>query len=175
MKKIIVLAFVFLLTFASSAFAHTGLESSTPSNGQVIEDELKEIILTFEGKIEQSSTFEVRNNSGEITSVEDISINEGQMTGTLSTALENGSYEIVWSIVGADGHPIEGNIPFTVEVDTAADPVEEVEDAETIATPSTDQMEQTEEVQSTSDVVTIIIIALIVVVVAAFFWLRRKK
>lgn len=177
MKKIIVLAFVFMLTFASNAFAHTGLESSTPSNGQVIQEELKDITLTFEGKIEQGSSFEVRSTDGATISVDNISINDGQMTGTLSNALENGDYEVIWNIVGADGHPIEGSIPFTVEVATATTPVDEdiVEDAETIAAPSTDQAEQVDEVQTTSDKITIVIIALIVVVVAAFFWLRRKN
>ncbi|TQR20071.1 copper resistance CopC family protein [Psychrobacillus vulpis] len=177
MKKIILIAFVFMLSFANSAFAHTGLESSSPANGEVIKEELSEITLTFEGKIEQSSTFELKNSNGESIPVENISINEGQMVGALSNPLENGNYEVVWSIIGADGHPIEGNIPFTVEVAAAETPVEDkvVEEENTVETPVTEQAKQAEEVQSSTNIVPIIVIALIAIIVGVFFWLRRKK
>jgi copper resistance protein C len=176
MKKIILVSFIFMFAFANSAWAHTGLESSNPESGQVVTEELNEISLIFEGKIEQSSTFELMNSNGESIPVENISVNENQLIGTLAIPLETDSYEIAWNIVGADGHPIEGTVPFTVEIaeaETTED--EEVEQAETIAAPNTDQVEQTEESQSSSSTIPIIVVALIVIIGGVFFWLRRKK
>ncbi|MEI4771225.1 copper resistance protein CopC [Psychrobacillus sp. FJAT-51614] len=176
MKKIILVSFIFMFAFANSAWAHTGLESSNPESGQVVTEELNEISLNFEGKIEQSSTFELLNSNGESIPVENISINENQMIGTLAMPLVTDSYEIAWMIVGADGHPIEGTIPFTVEISSAETTEdEEVEQAETIAAPSTDQIDETEEDESSSNIIPIIVIALIVIIGGVFFWLRRKK
>lgn len=55
---------LFLLSFTDNAFSHTELESSTPQNGEVIIEELQEIILNFEGKIENDSTFTLENATG---------------------------------------------------------------------------------------------------------------
>lgn len=176
MKKIIVIAFVFMFTFANSAFAHTGLEDSNPANGEVVTEQLNEITLTFEGKLEQSSTFELKSSTGETIPVDNITIDEEKLEGTLSTPLDNGNYEINWNIVGVDGHQIEGKIPFTVEVAASDKPAEDekIEQATPpTATPTT--VEQKEEVKSSSNVVPFVIIALIVIIGGLFFWLRRKK
>lgn len=178
MKKIIFIAFIFMFVFANSALAHTGLESSNPRNGEVITEELKEISLTFEGKLEQSSTFELKNANGESMPVENILVNETQLTGTLPDALENGEYEIHWSIVGADGHAIEGSIPFAVDVAAAETKVEDevVEQGSTVEAPVTVQAEQKEDVApSSSNVIPVIVIVLVIIIVGMFFWLRRKK
>ncbi|WP_391118651.1 copper resistance protein CopC [Psychrobacillus sp. L3] len=180
MKKIIFIAFVFMFTFANSAFAHTGLENSNPANGEVVTEQLSEIKLTFEGKLEQSSTFELKSSTGETIPVDNIIINEEKLEGTLSIPLDNGNYEINWNIVGVDGHQIEGNIPFTVEVPASSEtPMEgeKVEQANTTsapaATPTT--VEQKEEVKSSSNVVPFVVIGLIVIIGGLFIWLRRKK
>jgi LPXTG-motif cell wall-anchored protein len=180
MKKIIIIAFVFMFTFANSAFAHTGLENSSPANGEVVTNELSEITLTFEGKLEKSSTFYLKNSTGEKIPVDNITINEEKLTGTISTTLPNGSYEIDWNIVGADGHQIEGNVPFTLEVPTASEtPVEDekVEEANTTSAPAANPttVEQKEEVKSSSNVIPVVVIGLIIIIGGAFFLLRRKK
>ncbi|QFG01275.1 LPXTG cell wall anchor domain-containing protein [Psychrobacillus glaciei] len=176
MKKIIIIAFVFMFATANSAFAHTGLEDSNPANGEVVTEQLNEITLTFEGKLEQSSTFELKNSTGETIPVDNITIDEEKLAGTLSTPLDNGNYEINWNIVGVDGHQIEGDIPFTVEVAAS----EKQEDGEKIeqATPPTAKpttVEQTEEVKSSSNVVPFVVVGLIVIIGGVFLLLRRKK
>lgn len=167
-----------MFAFTNSAFAHTGLESSNPENGAVITEELNEITLTFEGKLEQSSTFELKTSTGESIPVENIAVNEVRLTGSLPNTLENGNYEVVWSIVGADGHPIEGSIPFTVEVATVETSVEDevvVEETSTEEVTTTEQVKDSEEVQSSSNMIPVVVIALIVIIGGVFFWLRRKK
>ena len=63
-KKLFLFTFILFLAFANSALAHTGLESYTPQNGDIVNEELKQITLTFEGKVEQGSTFELQNSTG---------------------------------------------------------------------------------------------------------------
>ncbi|MDI7742700.1 copper resistance protein CopC [Lysinibacillus fusiformis] len=187
MKKIILATFLFIFATSTSAFAHTHLGSSTPEDGQVVTEQLSEITLNFEGKIEQSSSFELNNTQGQNIPVEEISINEGVMTGTLANPLENGNYLVNYSIIGADGHLMEGEVSFSVnvpesevtsEVSNETDPVDQeaTEQAEQSNEQATSEpAEATESEEGTSPVIPVIIIVLLVVVIGAFFIMRRKK
>ena len=47
--------------------------------------------------------------------VEDITITDKQMVGNLEQSpLDHGDYQVLWNIIGADGHPIEGTFTFNV-------------------------------------------------------------
>ncbi len=48
-------------------------------------------------------------------------VQQKQLIGTLAAPLENGSYLIQWNIAGEDGHLIEGEISFKVEIDEVTD------------------------------------------------------
>ena len=184
MKKIILATFLFIFATSTNAFAHTHLGSSTPAEGEVVTEELREITLNFEGKIEQSSSFELSNTQGENIPVEEISVNEGIMTGTLANPLENGDYLVKYSIIGADGHLMEGEVSFSVNVpesatsseasnETKQDTAQEVEQNNEQAT--AEPAEEIESDEETSPVIPVMIIVLLVVVIGAFFVMRRKK
>ncbi|MBA2937091.1 copper resistance protein CopC [Paenibacillus sp. CGMCC 1.16610] len=100
--------------FTKPAFAHTGLESSTPKAGAEITEPLQEITLTFEGKLENLSTFKLFDSHKQEIKA-NVTLKEKLMTGKLSQPLSNGSYEVQWTIVGEDGHPIQGKYTFTVK------------------------------------------------------------
>ncbi len=195
-KKVSLFTFILLFTFVSAAFAHTGLKSSTPQNGEVINEELKQITLTFEGKIEQGSTFTVQNANGESIAVNNITITENVLSGDLSSPLENGEYTVDWSIIGADGHLIEDSFAFTVDVPIAETveeptgtetPVEEETETEVNTQTETnveenevDQAnpsENTEAAQNegNSYILPIIIGALIVIIIISFVFLAKRK
>ena len=36
------------------------------------------------------------------------------MVGNLEAPLDHGDYQVLWNIIGADGHPIEGTFTFNV-------------------------------------------------------------
>ena len=193
MKKLLLVMFIFMFTFATNAFAHTHLESSSPENGQVVTEELREISLTFGGEIEKLSTFELSNTEGQSIPVESITVGEEQMTGTLTNPLENGNYTVDWKIVGADGHPIEGEFTFSVNTSTSGsattsesgngenqqnssqDEAVHEHNEQTDDNIANEQIEEKDEGQSPSYLIPIIIIVLIVIVVGFFFGLRRKK
>lgn len=98
----------------SLASAHTALSSSNPEEGEVVQDELKEVTVQFETKIEEISTIKLKKDNQEIP-FKEVQVEEQQMIGLLQDTLPNGSYMIEWTIVGEDGHPISGEIPFMVK------------------------------------------------------------
>ncbi|MEH7334333.1 copper resistance CopC family protein [Neobacillus drentensis] len=114
MNKLIVLFFITFLLIPSIASAHTQLKASTPAEGGIISDELKEITLSFEEKIENLSTMKLLKDGTEIP-FNQVQIQGATMKGILPEPLENGSYHIQWNIAGNDGHPITGEINFQVQ------------------------------------------------------------
>lgn len=181
MKKILWMTIVFVLLFSNSALAHTGLESSTPAQGSTVTEKLNEITLTFLTKIEETSSFTLTNSSNEAMKIEGITVNDKIMTGNVTESLENGEYQINWKIIGADGHPIDGVIDFTLQapeevkaVEPATEPIDVVEPIES----STEEMETTveaEKVESSNSTVGIIIVLVIIVGLAAWWMSRRNK
>ncbi|MGG0179140.1 copper resistance CopC family protein [Gottfriedia acidiceleris] len=115
MKKALLFIMLLLFIFPSLASAHTTLESSNPSDGQVISEPLKQITLNFETPLEKLSTLKVFQD-GKDLEVKDISIENNRMVANLPKDLENGNYEIEWKIVGEDGHPITGDVEFKVQL-----------------------------------------------------------
>ncbi|WP_338452664.1 copper resistance protein CopC [Niallia oryzisoli] len=192
MKKILIATLIFIFAISTNAFAHTHLESSSPEDGQVVTEELREITLNFEGKIEQGSKFELSNTQGQSMPVENISINEGKMIGSLATPLENGEYLVNWTIIGADGHPVDGEFSFTVNV-SASETTPENENATTNQQNSSqdesvhehheqtddnianEQTEEKDEGKLPSYLIPVIIIVLIAIAAGVLFGFRRKK
>lgn len=193
MKRIVSVALVALLvmSFSTSAFAHSHLHGSNPADGDVVTESLNEIVLEFDGQIEEGSFIEVTTTEGEAVEVQDIIIGEGTLTGTVAEPLANDDYQVNWSIISADGHPLEGEFAFTVdaEVPEAAEEEESaeseaVEEEATEEPAETDAVEEEQPAESTdqvteeedSSISTIgIIIAVIVVILIFGFFLRKRK
>ncbi|MCM3668982.1 copper resistance protein CopC [Mesobacillus maritimus] len=187
MKKMFLFTILFFLAFVNSAFAHTGLKSSSPQNGELINEELKQIILTFETKVEQGSTFELQKLNGETISVENISLSENQMVGNFPNSLENGEYQVNWKIIGADGHPIEGEFSFSIDKPVTEEPAEEQVEPQEETQPQTEvEEEKIETVNEATDdknqqdktpsyVIPTIIGVLIVIVVGSFLLIMKRK
>jgi copper resistance protein C len=202
-KLFITILLVFSLN--GHAFAHTGLESSSPQNGETISEEIQQIILTFETKIEQTSTIQVKSADGTEVPVKDITITDKQMVGNLETPLVHGDYQVLWNIIGADGHPIEGTFTFSVnKPDTEEDsnleeentPSQSDNNTDVTDNSSTNQTEAGEETpeiisdpsgetqadasssqqgQLPSYLIPVIIGILAIVIAASFILMKRKK
>lgn len=114
MFKKIFIAILLVFSLNGHALAHTGLESSSPQNGETISEEIQQIILTFETKIEQTSTIQLKSADDTEIPVKNITITDKQMVGNLEAPLDQGDYHVLWNIIGADGHPIEGTFTFSV-------------------------------------------------------------
>ncbi|WHY01652.1 copper resistance CopC family protein [Neobacillus sp. DY30] len=124
LNKIALLSTLFFLIFGANVFAHSHLEYSTPKNGEIVTETLKAITLTFETKIEPTSSFVLLNEKNDSIPLSTISINGNQLIANVEANLMNGSYTIHWKIIGEDGHPLEGDIPFTIQMpENAASPI----------------------------------------------------
>jgi copper resistance protein C len=189
MFKKVLLSFLLLITFASTVSAHTGLESSFPKNSEVVTEHVQEIVLSFETKIEQGSTFQVSAGNGLVVPIQDVTLNEKQMKGTPEQPLDNGEYLVHWEIIGADGHPIEGEFTFNVEVEQTEElkeePIEkpvdedkELEDHPNSTPPSSNEQTETENQEKSlpTSILVLILVLLIGILVWVFLmFFRRNK
>ena len=196
LKKIILFLFCTLLIVPSFVSAHTSLSSSNPSEGQVVTENLEQIILTFATSIEELSTMDLVKD-GNLIPLEGIKVENNQLTGTIAKPLENGSYIIQWTIVGEDGHPIKGEINFAVQMDQNAleeSPVtpeeseanQEDDSQNQIAQNSEEQNKASDTVEKTDDqnnndsstkLITIFIILIVIfgIVLLLFTGKKRRK
>lgn len=115
-KKLLFITFFFFIGFNNNALAHTGLESSSPQDGEIVKEDFQDITLSFETKVEQGSTFHITGSNGKSIPVENITLNDNEMVGSLLKPLGNGTYQTMFKIIGADGHQIEGQYSFSVDI-----------------------------------------------------------
>lgn len=104
-----------LLAFPAVASAHTGLESSTPADGAVLEAAPTEIVLEFaEELLDDAETISI--NTAEGTNVSSVKVQpEGnQVSAPWPADLPAGEYQVAYRVVSADGHPVSGAINFTI-------------------------------------------------------------
>ncbi|WP_026564124.1 copper resistance CopC family protein [Bacillus sp. UNC41MFS5] len=180
MKKLLFLLVGMLVMLPSIASAHTELTTSNPTSGQVVKEDLKEIVLTYEGKIESLSTMTLVKDGKEIPLVS-VTPNDNQLIGTVSTALENGTYSVQWSIAGEDGHPISGEIPFTVQKVVKEEPKVETKQPVTPKKEepkkenSNQEKTKNDSTDSTSNMKNIIISVVVLILVIGVFLLFRRK
>lgn len=120
MKKITLLLSIILILIPTMASAHTALTSSNPEEGEVVEGSLNEVSVQFETEIEDISTLKLMKEDQEIP-FQKVEVESQQMIGILKEPLANGTYTIQWTIVGEDGHPISGEVPFLVKVTEPAE------------------------------------------------------
>lgn len=106
---------------AATAFAHAGLDSSTPAANSVLEAPPSEIVLDFDETVEVSlAQIEVYDGSGA-----SLTVGTPRRGGddTIVTAplptLDDGLYGVVWRTSSVDGHAVSGSFAF--QVGTAGD------------------------------------------------------
>ncbi|USK62446.1 copper resistance CopC family protein [Peribacillus asahii] len=184
-KKVSLLFLLFVFALCSNqAFAHTSLEESTPKDGEVITEPIQELTLIFGTKVEQTSKINVSNSNGQSIALGNFVIEEDEMWATFLQPLDNGNYKVDWSIIGADGHPIEGSFSFTVDVpmkedsneDSAENEEKKLKQVEDNQENSTEQSKQdVKQSNVPSYVIPSIIGILFVIVVGSVFWLMRRK
>ena len=57
MKALVLSILAALVLFVPNAAAHTYLSETTPEDGATVTENVSQVVLTYEGKIEQGSTF----------------------------------------------------------------------------------------------------------------------
>jgi LPXTG-motif cell wall-anchored protein len=116
MLKRLMLTVFLLILLPTTAFAHSGLKSSTPNDKEIITKPLNEIVMEFNTNIEKLSTFTLLDKQGQKVIVDNIAVEGKKLKGTFKDPLPNGDFTVNWKIVGEDGHVIERGFTFTVKM-----------------------------------------------------------
>ncbi|MGW0809339.1 copper resistance CopC family protein [Nonomuraea sp. NPDC002799] len=103
----------FLMVQASPAYAHDTLKSSTPAKDADVSS-VEEIELEYSAGVK--FPFVVLHDAAG----KEIPLGKPRLDGPkvrtgLARPLTPGRYTIGWRVVSSDGHPIEGEIPFSVK------------------------------------------------------------
>lgn len=139
---------------ATPAWAHDVLLSTSPEDGEVVEESPEEILLEFSGLApgEDNHQVEILDDDGDewahVLTVEDATL-----SATLEDELPHGSYQVSYEVVFSDGHTGVGDFAFEVDDPEGADVDDAAadEDEEAEATPIAAQEEDSATEAAESD------------------------
>lgn len=103
-----------LLTSSPAAQAHDDLVSSDPASGSALNSVPSKVGLTFDHTpIAINSIVRVEDATGTDQADGPVAIVDNQVAQAVKPDAPPGKYTVVWRVVSADGHPIEGTFTFT--------------------------------------------------------------
>lgn len=109
-----VLASLLLVLSGGPAAAHTGLQSSTPADGQTLTVAPDAISLTFSSAVaSEFAQVAVTGPDGESVTSGEVTIDGAVVSQSVSTS-GDGAYVVAYRVVSDDGHPVSGQLTFTL-------------------------------------------------------------
>ncbi|MGI5281829.1 copper resistance CopC family protein [Nonomuraea polychroma] len=108
-----ILAALLVLGTAGPALAHDALKSSNPAKGAEVAA-LTEVELEFTAKVRMPFVI-VRGPGDTPRQAGEPQVDGKVVRQAVKGPLPDGKYTIAYRVVSSDGHPIEGEIPFTVK------------------------------------------------------------
>ncbi len=108
----LVAALLLCVAPALPAQAHTSLKSSDPQKNAQVKT-LQKVTLEFADSV-QFPVVIVRGEDGKRYEKGDPVVDGPKVTEAVTEPVPPGRYTIAWRVVSPDGHPLEGEIPFTV-------------------------------------------------------------
>ncbi|QOR67989.1 copper resistance protein CopC [Cytobacillus suaedae] len=181
LQKVITLVSILFILMSQPIFAHSYLEDSKPKDGELVTEPLQQITLLFNTKIEQTSTIEVLNSNGEQINLGNFVIEEGEIWATFLNPLEKDTYKVIWNIVGADGHPINGEFSFSVDVTNEEQDQKKKEESdsqteqEEVASEEVKEGTIQDEQKLPSFLIPVLIVVLATVGLGLLWWVVRRK
>lgn len=123
-----------LLISGTAASAHDHLVDSEPAAQAQLDASPTELTLTFSGEVlEMGAEVSLSDANDQTWAVGEPVVDGHEFSVPVTDALPDGSYTLLWRVVSSDGHPISGDIPFTV-VGAAAATTSESEATESATT-----------------------------------------
>lgn len=122
---------------ASPAQAHNQFTGSTPAEGAMLTEAASTLVLEFSGAIDDRLTdLAVTGPDGAVIEAGDPTVSGGTLEAEI-VFTETGPHRIGYRVVSSDGHPVEGEIAFTVDLpaETAAPSTSEARLSASEATP----------------------------------------
>jgi len=121
-RKMVLFALMVLVValVASTAFAHTGLSTSSPADNETVSGPLDTISLSFTGTpIAEPDSVAVADDAG--TTILPVSVVQtgNDVVATFDPPLVAGSYALAWRVRSDDTHFVDGTFAFNVTVAVA--------------------------------------------------------
>lgn len=120
---------------ASPAGAHDQLLSSDPADGAELDEPVGTLTLTFSGQIIPDGT-QVRVTTPDAEVDADVAVDGEVVTATFDAPDAGGEHVVQWRAVSADGHPIEGELAYTVAAPAEPSDEPSEEPSEPVAEPA---------------------------------------
>ena len=116
--RLFVAVLVFMMLFVgtvSPASAHAVLIDTEPKSGAILGESPERIILTFNEQVGTSfSSIRVLDSEGNELSAAKAQRVDPERVGVEAPTLGDGTYIVIWRVVSADGHPVEGSFTFQI-------------------------------------------------------------
>lgn len=120
MRKLAVVlgvAVLALLGMATPAFAHNTLVGSNPADQATVAESPSRVELTFDQPVQNGeglSSITVRGPDETNWSTGAVQVESNVISASLGELGPAGAYRIAYRIVSADGHPVTGEVTFTL-------------------------------------------------------------
>ena len=101
---------------ASPAAAHNSLTGSDPKDGARLEAPPAQVRLTFLAKLDPKTTKVTVTGPGKVSAAAGAPRFDGKVVEVDFTAGAAGAYTAAYEVASDDGHPIKGDITFTLTV-----------------------------------------------------------
>ncbi|OLF18330.1 copper resistance CopC family protein [Actinophytocola xanthii] len=115
--SVVVVACLALVGHATPAFAHNSLIGSNPANESTVQESPSTIELTFDQPVQTGeglNTIAVTGPEGTNWTVGPAAVASNVVSAPLSDLGPTGTYRIGYRILSADGHPVSGEVTFTL-------------------------------------------------------------
>lgn len=129
MRKSLPLTFLILAGLflnPTVAYAHAGVISSNPTEGQVLTEMAKEISVTFSDELlvvadKEINTLKLTRYDGPAVLLENLTIKGNVLTASVTAGdYQPGLYEIAYRVISADGHEVSDLITFSLDTSLAS-------------------------------------------------------
>lgn len=129
MRRVVLTALIVvstLLGLAAPALAHNSLTSSDPAEGASFDTAPDEVTLEFDQEVQSGDVNQVVVTGPDGKSVwsrDRVSVDRNVVTVPIAPLGPKGEYSIGYRILSADGHPVSGEISFTMTSEGDGEPV----------------------------------------------------
>jgi methionine-rich copper-binding protein CopC len=105
---------LFVVLGGAPAAAHTGLQSSTPADGEALTSAPDTVTLTFATAVaSQFAQVAVTGPDGQSVTTGEATV-EGAVVRQPVSPVGDGAYVVAYRVVSDDGHPVSGELSFTL-------------------------------------------------------------
>lgn len=114
---VVLLAGLALLGLATPAFAHNTLLGSDPGDRATVQRSPTTIKLTYDEPVQEGkgfNTIKLTGPNGTTWRTGAVKVDSTVVSSSVGPLGPAGDYRIAWRIVSADGHPVSGELTFTL-------------------------------------------------------------